>query len=149
APGELEDAVGAGRVRRRRHFDRNVSCLARLAHFVGVGRDDQMVQHAAAAGALEDMLNHRLAADRPQHLASEPGGMEACWNDAENAEPAWHGNPFHLRRFSIGPWNGANGPRTIANNAFRVKLRAGKGSSNRLWTGALGGWGRAERAPGV
>jgi hypothetical protein len=80
--GDGVDAVGAAGQVRGRELDWPVVALAEFGYFFGVGGDDDLVELGAGGGGLVDPREHGAAGDDTKNFTGEPGGGEACGDDA-------------------------------------------------------------------
>jgi hypothetical protein len=84
-PHHLGDAIGPGRVRRRRHARRAAEPTHRVGDPRIVGRDQHLVEECRPDGPLDHMLHHRLSGELRQRLAGKSAGGIPRGDDADNA----------------------------------------------------------------
>jgi hypothetical protein len=83
--GDGVDAIGAAGQIGGRELDGPVVLTAELGYFVGVGGDDDAIELGAGGGGLVDPREHGAAGDDTKNFTGEPGGGEACGDDAEHS----------------------------------------------------------------
>ena len=86
---DLGDAIGAGGVGAGGQHRLGTEGVRGADDALIVG-GDQHLKRPRRAGTLIHPLQHRLAADRAQHLARQPRRGETCWYDhPEHARPLY------------------------------------------------------------
>jgi hypothetical protein len=79
------DAIGAAGEIGGRELDWPVVAPAELRYFFGVGGDDDAIELGAGGSGLVDPREHGAAGDDTKNFTGEPGGGEACGDDAEHS----------------------------------------------------------------
>ena len=88
--GDGVDAISAAGKFRRGELDGDVEVLAEVNDFVGVGRDEDVVELGAGAGGFDNPGEQGFAGDLAKNLARQASGGEAGWDDAEDVDGYSH-----------------------------------------------------------